>query len=64
MLKVREDRPLDSIQLDVLRHLNASFKAQGTDYFIIGATARDIVLHHVFGIPPTRATVDIDFAIA
>lgn len=64
MLKLRADRPLDSIQIDALRYLDATFKAQGTDYFIIGATARDIVLTHVFGISPTRATVDIDFALA
>jgi len=64
MHKVRPDRPLDSVHLDALRHLNTIFRAQGTDYFIIGATARDILLNHVFGIPPTRVTVDIDFAIA
>ena len=64
MLRVRDDRPLDGIQLEILRHLNATFHRLGTDYFIIGATARDIVLNHVFGIAPTRATVDIDFAIA
>ena len=64
MLKVRDDRPLGGIQLDILRHLNATFQGLGTDYFIIGATARDIVLTHVFGIAPKRATVDIDFAIA
>lgn len=64
MLKIPKDRPLGSIQLDAIRHLNAVFDAQGTHYFIIGATARDILLHHVFGIPPTRMTVDIDFALA
>lgn len=64
MRKVRADRPLDSIQLDALRYLNATFKEHGADYFIIGATARDIALTHVFGLPPTRATVDIDFALA
>lgn len=64
MLKVRADRPLDGVQRDILRHLNATFQRIGADYFIIGATARDIVLNHVFGIAPTRATVDIDFAVA
>ncbi len=64
MLKVRDDRPLDVIQLDILRYLNATFQKLGTDYFVIGATARDIMLNHVFGIAPRRATVDIDFAIA
>jgi predicted nucleotidyltransferase len=28
------------------------------------AGARDILLFHVFGIPVTRATADVDFAIA
>lgn len=32
-------------------------------YFIAGATARDIVLHGVFGHPPIRATRDIDTAL-
>ncbi|MEJ2765881.1 hypothetical protein VV869_18165 [Photobacterium sp. MCCC 1A19761] len=35
----------------------------GKPYFIAGATARDIVLHGVFGHPPIRATRDIDTAI-
>ena len=30
----------------------------------MGATARDLLLFHVFGIPVTRATADIDFAVA
>ncbi|EGQ7973452.1 hypothetical protein I7Z51_002374 [Vibrio parahaemolyticus] len=32
-------------------------------YFIAGATARDIVLHGIFGHAPGRATADIDTAI-
>jgi len=32
-------------------------------YFIAGATARDIVLHGIFGHPPIRATRDIDTAL-
>lgn len=31
---------------------------------MVGATARIILLEHVFGLPPSRATRDIDFAIA
>lgn len=31
---------------------------------IVGATARDLLLTHVFGIPPRRATHDVDFAVA
>jgi len=32
-------------------------------FFLIGATARDLVLHHGYGINPGRATQDIDLAI-
>lgn len=34
------------------------------DYVVVGATARDILLTHVFGIDTDRATRDVDFAIA
>ena len=33
-------------------------------YFVIGATARDILIEHVHGLETTRATRDIDFAVA
>ena len=32
-------------------------------YMLVGATARDLLLYHVFGHPVTRATYDLDFAI-
>jgi len=35
----------------------------GVPYFIAGATARDIVLHGIFGHEPIRATRDIDTAL-
>jgi predicted nucleotidyltransferase len=31
---------------------------------VVGATARNLLLYHVYGIPATRATRDVDFAIA
>ncbi len=33
------------------------------DFFVVGATARDIILESGYGIPTNRATRDIDFAI-
>ena len=36
----------------------------GLPYIVVGATARDLLLFHVFGIPVTRATADVDFAMA
>lgn len=32
-------------------------------YVVVGATARDIVLHHGYGAAVERATIDVDFAI-
>lgn len=30
---------------------------------VVGATARDLLLYHVYGLPATRATRDVDFAM-
>ena len=35
-----------------------------TRYFLTGATAREIVLRHVFGRPAGRLTLDVDFGIS
>jgi predicted nucleotidyltransferase len=32
-------------------------------YMLVGATARDLLLYHVFGHAVTRATYDLDFAV-
>ena len=32
-------------------------------YFVVGATARDIILHHGYDIPIKRATVDTDLGV-
>jgi len=32
-------------------------------FFIVGATARDIIFEHQFDIKPSRATIDIDIGI-
>ena len=37
---------------------------QECPYILVGATARDLLLYHVFEIPAMRATQDVDFAIA
>lgn len=35
----------------------------GIPFFVVGATARDIFFQHLYGVPTTRATMDIDVAI-
>lgn len=55
--------PIEDSVREVLGDMNNVATAIGIDYVLIGAKARDIVLHHHFGAPLQRATVDIDFAI-
>lgn len=61
---ISSDRPIDPITTDILRAVAEAAHAEGIDYMLVGATARDILLIHVLGLPPGRATTDIDFAVA
>ena len=47
---IRDDRPVDPNIIDILRDVAADASAEGIDYMLVGATARDILLNHVFGI--------------
>lgn len=64
MLKIRPDKPLGDTLLALIRRLDAVMKQLATPYFVIGATARDILVEHVHGLDTARATRDIDFAVA
>lgn len=64
MYTILSDKPLDPVTLVVLTILHQIAKKQKASYFIIGATARDILMTHIFGIHAGRATRDVDFAIA
>jgi predicted nucleotidyltransferase len=61
---VAENRPLDPATLHILTVVDRVASELQRPYIVVGATARDLLLFHVFGIPVTRATQDIDFAIA
>lgn len=63
-LKPRPDRPLDPISLAVIRAVTGVAGKLGLETFMVGATARIILLENVFGLPTSRATRDIDFAFA
>lgn len=54
---------LDPLLHRALSNVVAAANSIPLDYFIAGATARDIVLHGIFGYAPSRATRDIDTAI-
>lgn len=64
MLKIRPDKPLAGTLLTLIRTLDAVMRQLAIPYFIIGASARDILVEHVHGLDTARATRDIDFAVA
>ncbi len=56
--------PVDPTLVDVLRQVGLATRPRNIDSMLVGATARDILLTHVFGLPAGRATRDVDLAIA
>lgn len=64
MYSVRSDRPIDPVTLTIVHHVHDACAALGVDYVLIGASARDIMLTHVFGREIRRATRDVDVAVA
>jgi predicted nucleotidyltransferase len=56
--------PPDPSVIRVIRSLDPIARAAECAYFVAGATARDLILVNVYGLPPGRATRDIDFGIA
>lgn len=57
--KVREDRDY----MNLMRALERGFRRFDIDYYLVGATARDVWMRGVYEVPPKRATRDLDFAI-
>jgi predicted nucleotidyltransferase len=58
------DRAVDLPVVRVLRVLDPIARSFRCEYFLAGATARDLILVNVHGLRPGRATRDIDFGIA
>ncbi|MGB9992576.1 nucleotidyl transferase AbiEii/AbiGii toxin family protein [Massilia sp. SM-13] len=61
---IKPEYPIDPGAIEILRAVAEEAQAEGIDYMLVGATARDILLKHVFGVETRRATYDIDFAVA
>lgn len=55
------DNPL---LIDLLRQLDRIFSKIGSDFFVIGATACDIILRVLANTSAKRKTKDLDIAIA
>ncbi|MBP1627764.1 MAG: hypothetical protein H6Q00_2239 [Holophagaceae bacterium] len=62
-ISVREDRPLDPSLARILASVDAVASTHDTAYLLSGAMAREILLVHVHGLPPGRATRDVDFGV-
>src|SRR5271156_5573247 len=61
---VDKSRPVDPVTLHIFSVVNRVAAEPELPYIVVGATARDLLLFHVFGIPVTRATADVDFGVA
>jgi predicted nucleotidyltransferase len=48
---------------EVLYSLERGLNKYNIDFYLVGAVARDVWMSAINGIPPTRITGDIDFAI-
>jgi predicted nucleotidyltransferase len=57
-------KPVDRATAAVLRAVHVVGTALNHEFLLVGATARDLLLVNALGLPPTRATRDIDFGIA
>lgn len=64
ILTPKLDHPIDQITCSVIREVKDAVTRLGLDFFLVGATARIILLENVFGQHTGRATHDIDFAFA
>ncbi len=54
---------IDAAAVELFRTVSRIIEALGIPYVVVGATARDLVLHHGYGAALERATQDVDFAI-
>lgn len=64
VLTPRPERPIDSLTISVIREVSDAASDLDLEAFLVGATARIILLEHVFGLHTGRATRDMDFAFA
>jgi predicted nucleotidyltransferase len=61
---LRVKQPLPAGVEAVIRAVQAGAGQLGLEPLLVGATARDLLLVHVFEQPVRRATLDVDFAVA
>ena len=62
-LEIKHEQ-IDPAILEAVRKIDEIARKHKTSYFLAGASAREIMLRHVFGRPPGRRTLDVDLGIA
>lgn len=62
--KITSDKIANPLLVALLKKLTESFSRMGREYYVIGATARDIIIGQLIGITSGRKTKDLDIAIA
>lgn len=63
-LNISSEKIDNPLLIELLRQLNRTFSRIGSDFFVIGATARDIILRALVNTSARRKTMDLDIAIA
>ena len=56
-------KKIDGFNLEILKKVKGIAEKLGIEFFIVGATVRDIILNYVYDIIIYRATNDVDFAV-
>ncbi len=54
---------IDALIIAIFDAIVTVTRANDIRFFLVGATARDLILHHGYGIADRRATVDIDLGV-
>lgn len=54
---------IDPATVAIFEAVGGAARDLGMPYVVVGATARDLVLHYGYGVPLERMTRDVDFAI-
>ena len=55
---------IDSLWVNVFQSIHETANKLQIPFFVVGATARDIILEYGFGVKPSRATNDVDLGVS
>lgn len=63
-LKITSEKIANPLLVELLKKLTDNFNRMGCEFYVIGATARDIIIRQLIGTTSGRRTKDLDIAIA